>query len=69
MLLLISLLLFLSVWYIFCIAPKEQERVTNVERALKKRSKELMPKMKQERFRAITLQGAIAKSLILPWQY
>ena len=44
-------------------------RAITIERATKKRSKELVPKMKQRRLGAITLQGAIEKSLILLSQY
>ena len=43
-------------------------RAMTLERAIKKRSKELIPKMKQKKI-AITLQGAIEKSTILLSQY
>ena len=43
-------------------------RAITIERAIKKRSKELIPK-KQQRLRAITLQGEIEKSPILQSQY
>jgi hypothetical protein len=39
--------------------------VINLERALKKRSKELIQKMKQRRFKATTLKKALEKSPIL----
>ena len=40
-----------------------------LERAIKKRSKELIPSIKQRRLRAITLQGVIEKSQIVLSQY
>ena len=40
------------------------ERTIPLERAIKKRSKELKPKIKQRRSRAINVQGAIEKSQI-----
>ena len=40
-----------------------------LERAIKKRSKALIPSIKQRRLRAITLQGVIEKSQIVLSQY
>ena len=37
----------------------EKERQPNIEREIKERSKEIMQKLKQRRFRAMTLQGSI----------
>ena len=37
-------------------------KVITIERAIKKITKELIPKMKQGRLRVITLQGTIKKS-------
>ena len=42
--------------------------MTNVEISIKKRSKELIPKMKQRGLRAITLQGALDKSTLQYWK-
>ena len=61
---------------LFIIAFKNMKRVTTIaitivgrmialERAISKKSKELIPKVKQRRLRAITLQQTINKSLIL----
>ena len=44
---------------------KSIERSITLECAIKKRSKELIPKMKQRRLRGITLLGTIEKSAIL----
>ena len=45
------------------------ERAITIERTIKKRSKDLIPKIKQIRSRAINVQGAIEKCLILLSQY
>ena len=39
--------------------------VITINREIKKRSKEFIPKIKQRRLRAITIQGVTKKSLIL----
>ena len=44
-------------------------RAITIDKEAKKRSKDLNPKIKQRRFGAITLQGAIEKSPILLSQY
>ena len=44
-------------------------RAINIEREIKRRSKEILTKMKQRRLRVMTLKGAIEKSLILLSQY
>ena len=44
-------------------------RAVTLGRAINKRSKELIPKMKQRRTKAIPLQESIEKSPILPFQY
>ena len=46
-----------------------QEKTRSIEREIMGRSKEITPKMKQRRLRAITLQGALEKSPILISQY
>ena len=45
-------------------SKSEKEQQLKREREVKKRSKELIPKIKQRRLRAITLQRAIEKSRI-----
>jgi len=44
-------------------------RAITLERAIKKKSKELLPKREQIIFKAITLQGAIEKNRLLLSQY
>ena len=44
-------------------------RAITIERSVKKRRKELIPKMKQRRIRAITLKEAIEKGPILLSQF
>ena len=44
-------------------------RAITIERAIKNISKELIPKIKQRRLRAITLWGAIMKGSILLLQH
>ena len=41
--------------------------MTTIEKEIKKRSKEIIPKIKQSQIRAIPLQGAIEKRIINYW--
>ena len=44
-------------------------RAIAIKRKIKKRSKEIIPKLKQRRLKAITLHEAIEKSQLLQFQY